>query len=147
MNSEGNGFPGWEPADDHFDSLYNFKWKPTSHGIKYDLISKHGLKQLVNHVNGHWHLTTKDALFLNMKAYYESQKLGNIYDKVPLTIVVDYLKEDVGDRMEQFLNTFKLIEKNKTETVEQLNAKLQEMQIGREKTIKTPYKLTECCHA
>ena len=37
-------FPGWEPADDHYDSLYNFKWKPTSHGLKFDMISKHGLK-------------------------------------------------------------------------------------------------------
>lgn len=37
-------FPGWETADDYFDSLYNFKWKPTSNGIKYDMISKHGLK-------------------------------------------------------------------------------------------------------
>jgi len=37
-------YPGWESADDHFDSLYNFKWKPTSGGIKYDLIGKHGLK-------------------------------------------------------------------------------------------------------
>ena len=88
------------------------------------MISKHGLKQLVNHVNGHWHLTTKDSLFLNMKAYYESQKLGNIYEKVPLTIVVDYLKEDVGDKMEQFLQAFKLIEKNKEDSVDQLNSKL-----------------------
>lgn len=78
----------------------------------------------MNHVNGHWHLTTKDSLFLNLKAYYEQQKLGNIYDKVPLTIVVDYLKEEVGDKMEQFLNTFKLIEKNIGSTVEQLNTKL-----------------------
>jgi len=37
-------FPGWEPADDQLDSLYNFKWKPTSCGIKYEMISKHGLK-------------------------------------------------------------------------------------------------------
>jgi len=37
-------FPGWEPADDYYDSLYHFKWKPTSSGIKYDMISKHGLK-------------------------------------------------------------------------------------------------------
>ena len=37
-------FPGWEPADDYYDSLYHFKWKPTSGGIKYDMISKHGLK-------------------------------------------------------------------------------------------------------
>lgn len=83
-------FPGWEAADDHFDSLYNFKWKPTSGGIKYDMISKHGLKQLVNHVKGHGQLTTKDNLFLNMKLYYETQKL-NIYEVLPLTIVLDYL--------------------------------------------------------
>lgn len=67
-------FPGWETADDHYDSLYNLKWKPTSNGIKYDLISKHGLKQLVNHVKGHHSLTTKDNLFLNLKSYYESSK-------------------------------------------------------------------------
>lgn len=60
-------FPGWEPADDYYDSLYHFKWKPTSGGIKFDLISKHGLKQVVNHVRGHGALTTKDNLFLNMK--------------------------------------------------------------------------------
>jgi len=65
-------YPGWEPADDHYDSLYNFKWKPTSGGIKYDMISKHGLKQLVNHVKGHSNLTTKDNLFINLKAYYET---------------------------------------------------------------------------
>ena len=91
--------PGWEPADDHYDSLYNFKWKPTSSGIKYDLISKHGLKQLVNHVRGHGCLTTKDNLFLNLKSYYESQRI-NIYDVVPLTIVLDYLRDDVGERVE-----------------------------------------------
>ena len=37
-------FPGWEAADDQVDSLYNLKWKPTSGGINYDTISKHGLK-------------------------------------------------------------------------------------------------------
>lgn len=103
--------PGWEPADDHYDSLYNFKWKPTSGGIKYDMISKHGLKQLVNHVKGHGQLTTKDNLFINLKAYYETQKM-NIYDVVPLTIVLDYLKDDVGDRVEQFLSIMKLIDKH-----------------------------------
>lgn len=92
-------FPGWEPADDYFDSLYNFKWKPTSCGIKYDMINKHGLKQLVNHVKGHQYLTTKDNLFLSLKAFYESQKLS-IYEVVPLTFVLDYLKDDVCDKVE-----------------------------------------------
>lgn len=128
-DNEGNlSFPGWETADDYYDSLYNFKWKPTSNGIKYDLISKHGLKQLVNHVRGHYSLTTKDNLFLNMKSYYESQK-NNIYDVLPLTIVLDYLKDDVGDRVETFFNIMKIVEKNLDSTVEQINAKMQELQI------------------
>jgi len=72
MEPKSNGHPGWEAADDHMDSLYNFKWKPTSGGLKYDLIGKHGLKQVINHVKGHGNLTTKDNLFINMKSYYES---------------------------------------------------------------------------
>jgi len=34
-------------------------------------------------------------LFLNMKAHYEANKM-NIYDVMPLTVVVDYLKDDVS---------------------------------------------------
>lgn len=115
--------PGWEASDDYYDSLYNFKWKPTSCGIKFDLIGKHGLKQLVNHVKGHWALTTKDNLFVNMKTYYESQK-QNIYDVVPITIVLDYLKDDVGDKVESFMNMFRIIEKNIDSDHENLNTKL-----------------------
>lgn len=32
----------------------------------------------------------KDNLFLNLKQYYESQKV-NIYETVPITAVLDYL--------------------------------------------------------
>ena len=67
----GTFFPGWEPADDQLDSLFNFKWKPCSNGINFDFIGKHGLKQLVNHVRGHQELTTKDRLFFNMKDFFE----------------------------------------------------------------------------
>ena len=138
-------FPGWEASDDHYDSLYNFKWKPTSGGIKYDMISKHGLKQLVNHVKGHGCLTTKDNLFVNMKAYYESQK-QNIYDVLPLTIVLDYQRDDVGERMESFQQILKIIDKNISEDVDAINTKLQDMQSNKERSIKTPFKITNCCH-
>ena len=43
-NEDKNIFPGWEPADDELGILFNFKWKSTSGGIKYDIISKHGFK-------------------------------------------------------------------------------------------------------
>lgn len=53
----------------------------------------------MNHVKGHSQLTTKDSLFINLKSYYESQR-QSIYEYVPLTIVLDYLKDDIGDRVE-----------------------------------------------
>ena len=40
--------------------LFNFKWKPTSNGINYERLGKFGYKQLVNHIEGHHALTTKD---------------------------------------------------------------------------------------
>lgn len=113
-------FPGWEPADDYYDSLYHFKWKPTSGGIKYDMISKHGLKQVVNHVRGHGTLTTKDNLFLNLKQFYETQKL-NIFETVPITIVLDYLKDDIGTKVEQFQSVLNIIEKNITADTDVIN--------------------------
>mgnify|MGYP000674952887 CR=1 FL=1 len=36
----------------------------------------------------------------------------NIYDVVPLTIVLDYLNDDVSDKVENFLSIMKLIDKN-----------------------------------
>ena len=70
----------------------------------------------------------------------------NIYDVVPLTIVLDYLKEDVGDKVEQFVSIMKLIEKNIDQDVEVVNKKLYESQVQKEKALKTPFKLTNCCH-
>jgi len=46
-----------------------------------------------------------------LKTYYETQK-QNVYDIVPLTIVLDYLKDDVGDRVDQFLGIMKVIDKH-----------------------------------
>lgn len=68
-------------------------------------------------------MTTKDNLFLNMKSYYETQKL-NIYEVMPLTIVLNYLKDDIGDRVETFLNIFKVIDRNLDQDYEAINQKL-----------------------
>jgi hypothetical protein len=75
---------------------------------------------LVNHVKGHSNLTTKDSLFINLKSYYESQR-QSIYEYVPLTIVLDYLKDDIGDRVEQFSQILKIIDKNLDCDVNTLN--------------------------
>lgn len=49
----------WEETND-FDTLFNFKWHPISKGIKFDMVSTHGTKQLVNHFENHDCFTTKD---------------------------------------------------------------------------------------
>lgn len=145
-------FPGWEPSDDQLDSLFNFKWKPTSCGLKYDMISKHGLKQLVNHVQGHQSLTTKDRLFYNMKAYYEAQKVQSVYDIVPLTIVLDYMNDNVGEQVHLFVQINKIIDKvcqsnlTLSQEVDMINDKIQKYQFSNHKNIKTMLKITECCH-
>ena len=68
-------------------------------------------------------MTTKDNLFLNIKSFFESQK-QNVFDIVPLTIVIDYLKDDVGEKMEMFMNLHKIIEKNINEDFEEINKKM-----------------------
>ena len=52
-------------------NLFNFKWKPISQGISFESLSRYGFKQLVNHIDGHGSLTTKDQLFINIKLYCE----------------------------------------------------------------------------
>jgi hypothetical protein len=37
-------FPGWELQEDIFDDFFNFKWKPTSHGINYKSLGNYGVK-------------------------------------------------------------------------------------------------------
>lgn len=103
-------WPGWECAESQ-DSLYNFKWKPTSQGINFDIISKHGIKQVVNHVQGHEELTTKDRLFINMRNFFETFLPDqNIFDYVPLTLVLDYMNETISDKMHEFVSIHKMID-------------------------------------
>jgi len=47
-------------------TLYNFKWTPSSRFIKFDFLGKHGQKNLVNHFENHALITTKDKLIDSM---------------------------------------------------------------------------------
>lgn len=60
------------------------------------MISKHGIKQIVNHISGHNSLTTKDNLFINMKLLYEKDNL-DLFQVMPLTFVIDYTAESISD--------------------------------------------------
>jgi len=43
---------------------------------------------------------------------------------LPLTIVLDYLKDDVGDRVDQVVGIMKVIDKNINSDYETINKKL-----------------------
>jgi len=60
------------------------------------MISKHGIKQIVNHINGHHFLTTKDNLFLHMRQLYEKDG-QDLYSQMPLTFIIDYTADTISD--------------------------------------------------
>lgn len=62
-----------------------------------------------------------------MKQYYESQK-QNIFETVPITIVLDYLKDDIGHKVEQVQTILNIIDKNINNDSDVINKKLFEMQ-------------------
>ena len=54
------------------NTLFNFKWAPFSKGVRYDYLSVHGVKKMVNHFEFHDQITEKHSLFHNMQKLYES---------------------------------------------------------------------------
>lgn len=46
---------------------------------------------------------------------------------MPLTVVIDYLKDDVSQNVETVFNMIKIMEKYKESDVETINSKLYEM--------------------
>ena len=68
-----------------------------------------------------------------------------MFDIAPLTIVIDYMKDDVAEKMEMFMNLHKIIEKNINADFEEINKKTYAYQHAKEKSIKTSYKINRCC--
>lgn len=52
----------------------------------------------------------------------------NIFEIVPITIVLDYLKDDIGQKVEQVQTIINIIDKNQNNDYETINQKLLEMQ-------------------
>jgi hypothetical protein len=68
----------WWVETHPFSSLYNFKWKPDSNGIRFDQLSSQTTKQVVNHYEYHNQLSAKDFLFKNLRLYAEVRLLINV---------------------------------------------------------------------
>eukprot|EP00347_Sterkiella_histriomuscorum_P014963 403358833 len=116
----------WEETS-NYDSLFNFKWQPFSSGLKYDFLSKYGLKQMVNHIQGHENLTTKDLIFSNMKQYCDKVNL-NVFDFLPLTFILDFKSDQLYEQLDIFKGVFRIIEQNIHLSTNELTTKIQNLQ-------------------
>jgi hypothetical protein len=124
--------------------LCHFKWKPTSNGIDYAQISQFGVKQVVNHVEGHRALTTKDELFLNLKAHCEKNG-ANVFEYLPLTFKLDFGQDATyAVELTEICRVINLIEKFKTSTCSEIN---EELRKSGKPGVKTVAQINECEHA
>ena len=71
---------------------------------------------MVNHYENHGEVTTKDALYKNLKAYYES-KNSNVFFAIPLTFCLKISpgrqQVSIKNQIKPFKEVFDLIEQFK----------------------------------
>lgn len=105
-------------------SLFEFKWAPTSAQIKFELLGKHGQKSCANHFEHHACLTEKANLYKMVSKFCESQHRDYL-DFLPLTFVIDFANRSVLETgFEKFMQTFNVIEKMKSSSVQEINFSL-----------------------
>jgi hypothetical protein len=97
----------WEETNS-FDKLYNFKWQPISRGIAFDQINNFGTRQLINHVQEHPQLTTKDRLFENLVMLCEQRKI-DVFKIVPITFMIQFDSAQSSFELEKFITYFNTI--------------------------------------
>lgn len=86
----------------------------------FDRLGKHGFKQLVNHIEGHQALTTKDELFFNLKAHCERKQL-NVFNYLPFTMAVDFVSPNALEVFAQICAVVQLFETNKLLSTKEIN--------------------------
>eukprot|EP01022_Parablepharisma_sp_SALTPOND_P013287 TRINITY_DN1768_c0_g1_i1.p1 TRINITY_DN1768_c0_g1~~TRINITY_DN1768_c0_g1_i1.p1 ORF type:complete len:716 (+),score=63.40 TRINITY_DN1768_c0_g1_i1:921-3068(+) len=131
----------WKEAPG-FCSIFHFKWQPFSKGLRFDQISL-SQKQMVNHFENHYEVTTKDGLFKNLLPYVDHRK-KNVFDYVPLTFLLDVDSDTYYVDLDKFTHCYNIIDSGKkSPTLEQglklINQKLANFPIMKEK--RTP---TQC---
>lgn len=115
----------WEETS-HFDKLFNFKWQPVSRGIQFDQVNSFGTRQLVNHIQFHSALTTKDALFENLLIHCEQRKI-DVFKFVPVTFCLQFDSLYAAHELEKFISYFHIAQKSPS--VEELNPRVNAMQL------------------
>lgn len=108
----------WWVEIPNVDTVFNFKWQPTSYRMKFrDLVYKHPAnKQIVNHVEFHKYLSEKSELFSCFQNYCENIK-ANVFDVMPIQFFVQVnmkMPNATNNAISQFASFFNLIEESKS---------------------------------
>jgi len=106
----------WIELEEKHLTLYSFKWSPTSKYINFDQLGAHGQRKLVNHIQGHDLLTTKDQLYKNMHKYLEGNKV-NVFQYLPIQFVLDLSAKNFITEVDKFCKYYNCIEKVKIKSV------------------------------
>ena len=95
----------WLELEQQHLTLYSFKWAQVSRFINYEQLGAHGQKKLVNHLECHHLLTTKDQLYLNMYRYCETNKI-NVFQYLPVQFVLDLSAKNFINEVDRFCQYF-----------------------------------------
>ena len=93
-------------------TLYQFKWAQVSRQIRFDFLSKHGQRNLVNKFENHGMITTKDQLCHNLSRICEATH-QDVYNYLPVTFVIDLGSTACQTEFDKFCRYFNTIEKAK----------------------------------
>ncbi len=86
-------------------SHFHFRWTPVSRQINFERIS-HNFVQMVNHVEGHHEITTKNELFKNVKNYFDERNL-NSFHVMPITFYIKVSSDKNDGTLKKQLAPFK----------------------------------------
>ncbi|CDW90267.1 ttl domain containing protein [Stylonychia lemnae] len=92
------------------NTIFHFKWVPFSKGIRFDYLSSHGYKKMVNHFEYQEQISQKDWLMINLSKYCEQQRL-NVFDFIPVTFIVNLNHQSSSFEMEKFNTMFTVLER------------------------------------
>ena len=91
----------WVELEQQHLTLYQFKWSPVSRLINYQQLGAHGQKKIVNHLERHDILTTKDQIFMNMYKFCEHNKV-NVFQYLPIQFVLDLSAKNFISEVDKF---------------------------------------------
>ena len=97
----------WTELTNNQQNHFHFRWAPVSKQINFERVS-YNFVQIVNHVEGHQEITTKNDLFKNVKNFLDERNL-NAFHVMPITFYIKVTNEFKDGSLKKQLNAFKQV--------------------------------------